>query len=293
MSERAEPFVGKRLTERKFTVTDGMLADYYGGLKLSLRGDGKVPTMLASDAENGFFGEIAFPNHIGHLWMRQGWECFAPLIQGESYVASGRIRDIYPHRDRSVVYYEVEVRDAGGSLAIRTHHHQSFLREKPASGQVTFRDPSKKPGARKFIVPEGERFGGLTRQVTLVMCGEFFHGDANYHTDKTQSEALGFRDVVVGGRMTLAYTAHILEERFGDAWWRSGRLDLKFTNPTWPDDTITACGVDTGPVDGDGSTNDDEDRHGAFVWLEKADGTVVLIAEASASRGASARPTAR
>ena len=281
MSARAEPFVGKQLTGRSFTVTDAMLADYYGGLALAPRDDGKVPTMLASDAENGYFGDIAFPNHIGHLWMRQGWECFGVLRKGETYDASGRIRDIYPHRDRSVVHYEVDVRHASGELAIRTHHHQSFLREKPAGGQVTFRDPSKKPGARKFIIPEGEGFGGLTRTITLEMCGEFFHGDANYHTDKQQSEALGFRDVVVGGRMTLAYTAHILEEQFGDAWWSSGRLDLKFTNPTWPNDVVTVRGVDTGPMNGDGVDSEDEGRRGAFVWLEKADGTVVLVAQAS------------
>ena len=274
MSEKVEPFIGKQLAARHFTVTDSMLADYYGGLALAPRDDGKVPTMLASDGENAFFGEIAFSNHIGHLWMRQGWECFAVLNKAETYTASGRIRDIYPHRDRSVVYYEVDVKDAAGALAIRTHHHQSFLREKPATGQVTFRDPSKKPGARKFVIPDGERFGTLTRAVTLEMCGEFFHGNANYHTDRQQSEALGFRDVVVGGRMTLAYTAHVLEERFGDAWWSSGKLDLKFTNPTWPNDIITARGVYTGPVDG-------EDRQGAFVWLEKADGTVVLVAHAS------------
>ena len=274
MSERQDPFVGKQLTERTFEVTDAMLADYYGGLALTPRGDGRVPTMLASDAENGFFGEIAFSNHIGHLWMRQGWECFGTLVQGETYAASGRIRDIYPHRDRSVVYYEVDVRDTDGTLTFRTHHHQSFLREAPADGKVSFRDPSRKPGARKFIIPDGERFGGLTRAITLEMCGEFFHGDANYHTDKQQSEALGFQDVVVGGRMTLAYTAHLLEDFFGETWWHSGRLDLKFTNPTWPNDTLTARGVDTGPENGSG-------RRGAFVWLEKEDGTVVLVAQAS------------
>lgn len=74
--------------------------------------------------------------------------------------------------------------------------------------------------------------------------------------------------------MTLAYTAHLLEDFFGESWWHSGRLDLKFTNPTWPEDTITARGVDTGVENGD-------ERRGAFVWLEKADGTVVLVAQAS------------
>ena len=270
-----EPFVGKELSARKFTVTDRLLADYHGGLALTPRTDGKVPTLVASDAENAYFNEIAFANHIGHLWMRQGWDCFAPLTAGRTYLTGGCIRDIYAHRDRSVVYYEVDIKDATGKLVHRTHHHQSFLREKPAGGEVAFRDPTKKPGARKFAVPEGKGFGGLTRTITIQMCGEFFHGNANYHTDKESSKALGFRDVVVGGRMTMAYAANLLEDHFGDAWWQSGRLDLKFTNPAWPGDTITARGVATGGVDGD------TDRSGAFVWLSKADDTVVMVAEAS------------
>ena len=275
MATAGEPTVGKRLSERPYQVTEAALADYYNGLKLEPRRDGLVPTTVASDAENGYFNEIAFANHVGHLWMRQGWESFAPMQAGASYAASGCIRDIYAHRDRSVVYYEVDVKDAAGATVVRTHHHQSFLREQPAGGEVAFRDPRRKPGARKFDVPAGSRFGGLTRTITLEMCGEYFHGDANYHTDKAASQALGFRDVVVGGRMTLAYAAHVLEERFGDAWWRSGRLNVKFTNPAWPNDTLAVHGVATGALAEDAS------RQGAFVWIGKADGTVVLVGEAS------------
>ena len=275
MAEAAAPTVGKTLSERSYRVTDAALADYYNGLQLEPRTDGRVPTTVASDAENAYFNEIAFPNHIGHLWMRQGWECFAPMRAGETYVAGGSIQDIYPHRDRSVVYYAVDVKDAAGELVVRTHHHQSFLRERPADGQVAFRDPRRKPGARKFEVPAGERFGGLTRTITLEMCGTYFHGDANYHTDKEASAKLGFRDVVVGGRMTLAYAAHLLEERFGEAWWQSGRLNVKFTNPAWPNDTIAVHGVVAG------AAADDPERQAVFVWITKADDTVVLIGEAS------------
>ena len=72
--------------------------------------------------------------------------------------------------------------------------------------------------------------------------------------------------------MTLAYAAHILEQWFGFAWWRSGRLAAKFTNPVWPADTITVRGVEK-PASGD--------RAEAFVWITKADDTVVLVADAS------------
>ena len=112
------------------------------------------------------------------------------------------------------------------------------------------------------------------------MCGVFFHGDANYHTDQKASAELGFRDVVVGGRMTMAYAARILEERFGEAWWRGGSFDLKFTNPVWANDTVIARGVVTG------QDAADADRTRAFVWLTKPDETVVLVANVTVPESA-------
>ena len=276
MAEQAAgPYVDKQLSVREFVVDEVTLNDFHNGLELPRAEGARVPSTVASGMENGYFDEIAYANHFGHLWMRQEWEFLGELTPGGSYTASGRIRDIYRRRDRSVVQYEVDLHDGPGTLVARSQHHQSFLPDADPTGAVAFRDPDKKPGARKFIVPEGERFGGLERTITLEMCGEFFHGDANYHTDRDASLELGFEDVVVGGRMTMAYAAHILEEAFGAAWWKTGRLDLKFTNPVWTGDTVTAQGVMTGPLAEDGS------RTGAFVWLAKEDDTVALVAAAS------------
>jgi len=269
----AAPYVGKVLGKRSFALTETLLANYHRGLALPARADGRVPSMIAGGAESEFFNEIALPNLVGHLWLRQEWELHLPFERGQTYAAEGRIRDLYPHRDRDVVCYEVVFSDPSGQVAALSRHHQSFLRETPSGGQVALRDPAKKP--RKFAAPEGERFGGLERLITLEMCAAFFHGDANYHTDRAASQQLGFRNVVVGGHMTLAYAAHILEERFGPEWWRSGRLSVKFTNPVWPDETVRAHGVVTGPL------ADDPSRLGASVWLDKPDGTIVLIGEAS------------
>ncbi len=137
MSDHAsdnEPQIGKRLSERRFAVDDSVLDDYHQGLALTRRPGTPVPSMVASSPDNGYFDEIAFNNHFGHLWMRQEFEFFAPLGAGESYVVSGQIRDIYPRRDRSVVQYEVELHDSDGALKLRTQHHQSFLRDRDSSG---------------------------------------------------------------------------------------------------------------------------------------------------------------
>ena len=276
MAEAQGPYVGKALTAREFMVDDALLADFHRGLDLPPDPNRPVPCTIASGVDNAYFEEIAFPDPFGHLWMRQEYEFFMPLVAGARYVASGRIRDIYQRRNRNVVCYEVALKDEAQNLVMRSQHHQSFLAEREPSAKLELRAAGDKPGARRFEVPPGEPFGGLTRTISLEMCGEFFHGDANYHTNREASEALGFEDVVVGGRMTMALAAHICEEAFGPAWHTSGRLDVKFTNPVWPGDAVTARGMMTRGRNVGGS------RLVGFVWLAKADGTVALVAQASA-----------
>ena len=270
-----EPFAGKELSPQIFRVTDALLRDHHEGLELDESETGLIPSTLGSEPDNSYFREIAYRYQIGHLWLRQQLTLSNPMRKDVPYTVSGRIKEIYPRRNRNVVHYSMDIVDENNELAIKTDHHQSFLREAIAGDSVEFRKPSQKPGARRFVIPEGERFGGLKRVITREMCGTYFHGDANYHTDKSSAEELGFEDVVVGGRMTLAYTARILEDRFLDAWWRSGTLDLKFTNPVWCDDEITVNGVIL-PSDRGEST-----RTRVFTWISKRDGTIAVVADAS------------
>ena len=277
-TEYVEPFVGKKLTQQSFQVNDALLRDHYEGLELDASDTGLLPSTLGSEPDNSYFREIAYRYQKGHLWLRQQIAFSQPIVKDATYTVTGQIEDIYPRRNRNVVHYSMNIVDENDKQAIRTDHHQSFLQEEVEGGSVELRKPSQKPGARKFIIPEGEKFGGLTRVITREMCGTYFHGDANYHTDKASAEQLGFEDVVVGGRMTLAYTARILEDRFQDLWWRSGTLDLKFTNPVWCDDEVTVNGVILP------SNPDDPSRTRIFAWIAKADGTIVLVADASVAK---------
>lgn len=269
-----DPTVGKQLPIKDFVVTDALLADYYEGLELD-RGETPVPSMIAAAADD-YFRESAFGQQRGHLWMRQEWAFAKPLETNQVYVTQGRIEDIYKKRDRTVVNTAVDIVDKDGARVLTSNHHQSFLLDAPV-GEVAFRDPGKKPGARKFIVPEGEPLSGFERTITIEMCGQYFHGSKSYHTDQQASRALGFKDVVVGGRMTMSYIGHLLDEHFGDRWFRSGRLDVKFTNPCWPNDRIRIKGVATR------ASGVDNARESVFAWIEKEDSTIVLIANASAA----------
>ncbi len=273
VTNQQDPTVGKVLDDIPFEVTDPMLADYYGGLGLDYDPEEAIASMVAGAAAD-FHAQSRFAQDRGHLWMRQEWDLRAPLQTGIPYVAHALIENIYRRRDRTVVVTMMSLDDDKGRTVMESRHHQSFLLDEQVE-QVEFRNPAAKEGARTFTRPEGSAIDSLDVAISLEMCGQYFHGQRSYHTDRAASEALGFADVVVGGRMTMSYVGHILERHFGDQWWRSGHLDLKFTNPVWPDDHLTVAGIETGPA------HDGSDRRSVFAWIEKQDGTIAVVANAT------------
>ncbi|MFQ5934527.1 MAG: MaoC/PaaZ C-terminal domain-containing protein, partial [Dehalococcoidia bacterium] len=232
-------------------------------------------SMVVTASEEGFSG-ARFKNDFGNLWIRQEWDMHRPLIPGESYTATSRVPDIYEWRGRTVVKQEVTILTPDGEVAAQGRHHQSYLLTQSA-GKVKLRDPKSKQGGRRFQVPPGEELKPVERTITLEMCGAYFHGDTNYHTDKKVAEELGFDDVVVGGRMTMSYLGEMMDKSFDKGWFEGGTLDIKFTNIVWPGDRVVAKGVITDRAKENGDT-----RAKVSLWMEKEDGTVVIVGIATA-----------
>ena len=273
-----EARIGKELGSREFTADEDMLRDHFVGLEIDPSwydanpyGKRIAPSMTLTAVDGGFPGG-GFKNAFGNLWMRQQWKINAPIAPGQSYTASSKVVDIYDHRNRTLVNSEVTLWSPEGEAMAVGHHHQSYLLTQ-SSGKVALRDPKAKGGARRFNVPDGDLIEGDPHAISLEMCGTFFHGNANYHTDKSAAEELGFEEVVVGGRMTMSYVGDLMDRHFGRAWFEDGELDIKFTNIVWPDDVVTAKAVITDETDG---------RANAAVWMEKEDGTVAIVGTASA-----------
>jgi len=266
---RPEPYIGQVLPRRTWTVTPELVATYRSGLAVEPRPG--VPQMLANTAEI----TLLFSQQRGHLWLRQEWEFHRPLAEGVPYTVDQGVVDIYARRDRTILLSETTVHDPDGRVVSTQRHHQSFLLDTLPSGDVELRDPASKEGAGRAAPQILGELGTLGRTVSLEMCGEFFHGAKNYHADKEQSRALGFRDVVVGGRMTMGYVGELLDAALGERWARSGRLLVKFTNVLWPSETIHVTAGLGEPAP------DDRSHDAVLARVEKADGTVVLVAEGS------------
>lgn len=281
--EPGDAYVGKGLGSHEFVATDKLLSNYFNGLDLDRSWYSEqspfetpvTPSMILTAADSDFNGG-GFNNSFGTLWIRQEWDLRAPIMPGERCHVASKVLDIYEHRGRTVVSQQVDVTAPDGAIMARGKHHQSYLLTQ-TSGRVALRDPRSKEGVRRFKVPEGEAINSVTRRIDLEMCGRFFHGNASYHTDKGAAEALGFDDVVVGGRMTMSYIGDLLDRRFGKGWYEGGTLDIKFTNIVWPEDVVVAKGMITGRTEENG-----KGRATVTVWMEKDDGTVVIVGSASA-----------
>ncbi len=264
----AEPHIDQVIPAKAWTVTPEMLASYRAGLEVTGSG---VPQMLANAAET----TLLFSQPRGHLWLRQEWEFHKPLREGTEYSVEGRVIDIYPRRDRTILLTETHIREGDGSVVSVQRHHQSFLLENPPAGEVQLRKASEKEGASRSAPVVTRELGSIERSVSLEMCGEFFYGSRNYHSDRAASKELGFQDVVVGGRMTMGYVGEILDAALGEQWATTGRLLVKFTNVLWPGEQIrVSAGIAAGGDPGPG-------RESIVARVEKADGTVVIVAEGS------------
>jgi len=278
-----EAFVGKELEPRLFEISKKTVNDYFEGLKvdrsvyenIGSEDELVTPSMVIIDAES--ISGASFRNNFGNLWMRQEVDFHAPLPTEERLNVSSKVLDIYEWRNRTIVLQESEIFNEKKELLGAMRHHQSYLLDQN-SGKVALRKPSEKEGVRKFDVPKGELLEPVSSEINLEMCGTFFHGNKNYHTDKRASEELGFEEVVVGGKMTISYIGDMLDRTFGERWYNGGKLDVKFTNIVWPGDRVTARGVIADESDSsEGSTE-------VRVWMEKEDGTVTIVGNAYLSK---------
>ena len=278
----SDVYAGKDLGTLDLTITEEMVQHYIHGLEAphpwytsaSPFGGPVAPALIFQDVSNRF-KDWYLDNLFGNLWLRQEWDLYTPVRVGQTLHCTSSVADRYRRRDRDVVAQEVWLRDDAGQLVAHGIHHQSFLAEQ-TSGAVTLRPAQAKEGAKQHVDPTGEPLSlELKKAFSAAMCDQFFHTNRNYHNDKEASKQLGFQEVVIGGRMTLACVSELLTRHFGRGWYLGGHLDVKFTNVLWLNEPCTTRGVITGHSITNGQRCTD-----VAVFCEKADGTKVIVGTA-------------
>jgi acyl dehydratase len=242
-----------------------------------------APPLLHHSECYTVLGEWYLKNLFGNLHARQDWEIFEPIPIGARLRTRSTIIDRYHKRGRDYVVNETDLLDAESlMLYTRGRTHQSFL---PPKGEKATGDGGfvvdERTAARKSApasaAPSGEPIGSTTKRVDQRRCWMFSGPGANYHTDHQKAKELGFPAIVVQGMMTTCFAAQLMLDHFGEGFLRGGRMSLKLTNVVWVDDELTARGWLR-----ERQTEGTRTRASCDIQVAKADGTLVLVGDASA-----------
>jgi acyl dehydratase len=283
MNLMGEPaYVGRHCGNNAYDVTPEVVAFYREALgDHSKLGKDIAPPLLHHSECYKFVGEWYLKNLFGNLHGQQDWELFAPIKVGSKIRTRSTIIDRYHKRGRDYVLNETDVVDAeDGRLLVRGRTHQSFLPPKDEAGDgfVVDEGTAKKKMARPpFPTATGPDLASVTKTIDERRCWMFSGPGKNYHTDREQAEKLGFPNIVVQGMMSTCFVSEVMQNEFGMGFIEGGKMSLKLTNVVWVDETLTAHGKVR-----EQTREGSKTRVHCDVWVEKQDGTRVLIGDASA-----------
>jgi len=289
-----EIYVGRDYGSHDITITPDMVQHYadatgdrnpwYFGPSTSLRTGpspfgGPVAPALIRHSEVYTFGPWYLKNIFGNLHAKQEWELFHPIMVGDRITARSLIVDRYLKRGREYVVNEVSYFAADGRLLMRGRTHQSFLLDQSAQGTVVDKEREKAP-ARRFEIGTGdiiEELPSLTKTVTVEMSQKFSGPAKNYHTDREEARKMGFPDIVVQGMLSICFLSEMLTNRFGEGWYRGGRMAVNLVNILWPNEELACRGV-IKELTPEGA----HQRAHLEVWCQKTDRTKTVVGTASA-----------
>jgi hypothetical protein len=288
MNLKGQPaFVGRHCGSNQYEITPEVVAFYRDALddRAELP-EGAAPPLLHHSECYRHLGDWYLANLFGNLHARQEWELFGALRLGSRIRSRSTIVARYAKRGRNYVVNETDLMDMeDGRLLVRGRTHQSFLPPRvhaEAAGFVVDERTAERKQAEPrpaFPTATGADLEAVTKRVDVRRCWMFSGPARNYHTDREEARKFGFPNIVVQGMMATCFVSEVMQREFGEGWLVGGKMDVRLTNVLWVDEGVTAHAKIREEIPEGTRT-----RVGCDVWVEKEDGTRILIGDASAVR---------
>ena len=294
MNLMGEPaYVGRHCGSNVYEIDERTVAFYQDAL-----GDTHplherfAPPLLHHSECYAHLGQWYLKNLFGNLHGQQDWSMFAPIPVGSKVRTRSTIIDRYHKRGRDWVVNETDLMSAEpgdeGRLLVRGRTYQSFLPEKKEGESpqpdgesdgfvVDEKTAAKKKPRPPFPTAEGPDLASVEKVIDDRRCWMFSGPGKNYHTDREEAKKLGFPNIVVQGMMSTCFVSQVMQDHFGMGWLEGGRMSVKLTNVLWVDETVHAHAKIRDEVQEGTKT-----RIFCDVWVEKTDGTRVILGDASA-----------
>ncbi len=284
MNLTGEPaVVGKHCGSNSYQVEKQGVAFYADALDdhHPLQSEYAPPLIFHSECYK-FLGHWYLKNIFGNLHGQQDWELFGPIPVGSAVQTRSTIIDRYQKRGRDWVVNETDIMAAeDGRLLVRGRTYQSFLPQRDdqeKGGFVVDESSAKRKTPRPpFPTATGPDLPSVTKTVDVRRCWMFSGPGKSYHTDVEEAKKLGFPNIVVQGMMSTCFVSQVMQDQFGMGWLEGGKMSVKLTNVLWVDETVTARAKVREEVP-EGTLT----RVHCDVWVEKQDGTRVILGTASA-----------
>jgi acyl dehydratase len=282
MNLRGEPaHVGRHCGANEYEVSKEVVAFYADALDdhHSLQSEYAPPLLYHSECYQ-FVGEWYLANLFGNLHLQQDWRMLAPIPVGAKVRTRSTIIERYIKRNREIVLNETDVMDAAtGALLVRGQTHQSFLIPDENKGDYVVDESSaaKKAPRPPFPVATGADLSTTTTHIDQRRCRMFSGPGKNYHTDAGEAKKLGFPNIVVQGMMSTCFVSRVMQGHFGMGWLAGGEMSVKLTNVLWVDES-----VQTHAKIREETREGTRTRVHCDVWVDKEDGTKVILGSASA-----------
>ena len=243
--------------------------------------------LLANDLLQLFTLRFA-PSQVVGLHTEEELWFDRPVLVGQRVRLAGRYVDKYERRGQGYVVMEADARDEDGRTLVR-HRGVEIMRTTP--GEVAGRGSAGRGTGRRVSdaydtsLPLAESLGGgavpgmglqpLSKEITFEQMavfsrtGEFV---TNIHNDLATARAGGLTVPIVQGQQLVCYLAELLTRAFGDEWFTTGRLHVKFLRPVSAFDRVEAAGA-VRDVERDGSRT----RVGLDVWVRRGDRSLAAV----------------
>lgn len=263
-------------------------------------------SILANDLLQLFYTKYD-PNTVVGLHTQEELWFHNPVFFGEQATLQGKYVDKYEKRGQGYVVMEAEARGEDGRLLI-SHRGGEIMRTHPASARSKkksqedaeagdkSKDAGKNKGSKRVsgeycedLAPvkqaredlqAGTPIAKLQKHITqeqmsvYSLVGKYYK---NIHNNLDVAREAGLERPIVQGQQQVGYLTELLTRFFGPSWFTSGWEKIKFLNPVYAGETVTATGVVTGRKPENGKT-----RLELEVWIRNEQGEMSAAGWASA-----------
>lgn len=248
--------------------------------------------LLANDILQLFTLTYAASDVVGLHIEEQLW-FDSPVRLDEIATMSARYVDAYTQRGQGCVVMEGEARGEDGRSLIR-HRGIEILRTIP--GDIVGRAESGEPRRRVTgVVPPtarrsqhlqddvqfGDALQPLHKTITVEQAAVFSRiGEyvRTTHNSLDVAREAGLRVPIVQGQQLVGVLAQLLTAAFGESFFSSGWLRVKFIAPVFVHDELTVEGIVTAVDRKDGGTAVELE-----IWIRRPDGRLAVAGWASAT----------